>query len=53
MAKVRNISGEPLIVPELDRVVVVDEVVDVPDERVEAFTCQPKTWAAESAGKRD
>lgn len=53
MAKVRNISGEPLAVPEINRVVDADEVVDVPDERVEAFTCQPTTWAAESARKKD
>jgi len=50
MAKVRNISGEPLAVPELGwRTVGVDEVVTVPDERLDAYTCQSATWAAESA----
>ncbi len=52
MAKIRNISGEALAVPEINRVVDVDEVVDVPDERVEAFTQQVATWAEVSAGKK-
>jgi hypothetical protein len=31
MSKVKNISGGPLDVPLLDRLVEADEVVDVPD----------------------
>lgn len=52
MAKIRNISGEALAVPEINRVVDADEVVDVPADRLEAFTQQTATWAAESAGKK-
>lgn len=49
MAQVRNISGEPRQVPELGgfgggRVVDVDEVVDVPDDRYAGFVSQEDTW---------
>lgn len=45
---IRNVSGEDLYVPWLDRVVVVDEVVDVPDDDGDAYLSQTMTWAAES-----
>lgn len=47
--KIRNVSGEDRIVPELYRTVAADEVVEVPDARAEGYTCQPHIWAAESA----
>lgn len=47
--KVRNVSGERLAVPELNRVVDVDEVVEVPDERADGYISQPH-WRAESKG---
>lgn len=48
--KIRNVSGEPLAVPELNwRTVQPDEVVDVPDARADAYTCQPSTWASEGS----
>ena len=37
MAKVRNISGEELFVPELNKLVSVDEVVEVPDARLVGY----------------
>ena len=46
MPKIRNVSGEDLYVPWLDRVVVDDEVVDVPDEDGAAYLVQDKTWTA-------
>ncbi len=51
MAKVRNISGEERFVTWVDRVVAVDELVDVPDDVAESFTCQPDVWASESVKK--
>lgn len=42
MSKVRNISGGPLDVPLLDRVVEADEIVDVPD--VQADGESPIIW---------
>lgn len=45
MARVRFIGYEPHIVPELgDRLVEPDEVVEVPDERFEAYVVQPHLW---------
>jgi hypothetical protein len=49
MAQVRNVSGQALFVPELRmRVVEPDEIITVPDTRVEGYTCQPATWEAVS-----
>ena len=46
--RIRNVSGEKRTVPELSwRVVDVDEVVEVPDERADAYLCQQSTWAPE------
>ena len=42
MSKVKNISGGPLDVPFLDRVVDADEVVEVPD--VQADGESPIVW---------
>ncbi|MEU6098949.1 hypothetical protein [Streptomyces sp. NPDC047079] len=45
MARVRFLGPEPVTVPELDsRVVQPDEVVEVPDERFEAYVCQVTNW---------
>jgi hypothetical protein len=46
MAKIRNVSGEDLIVPVLDRIVADDAVVEVPDALFDSFVCQPALWAA-------
>lgn len=47
MAKIKNVSGEDLLVPVLGgRLVVAGAVVEVPDELVESFTCQKPNWAA-------
>ena len=52
MAKVKNISGETRNVPELGwRNVEHNEIVDIPDERLEAFTCQQATWRESKGGK--
>ena len=42
MSRVKNISGGPLDVPLLDRIVEADEVVDVPD--VQADGVSPVVW---------
>ena len=44
MPKIRNVSGEDRVVPWLGhRVVVVDEVVSVPD--ADPYISQESTWA--------
>lgn len=52
MAKIRNISGEDLFVPWLNKVVAADEVTHVPDADLSAYTCQPATWADETPTKK-
>ncbi|MFD0353513.1 hypothetical protein ACFVHW_07150 [Streptomyces sp. NPDC127110] len=58
MAKVRYVGAEPVTVPELGgRLVVPDEVVEVPDARYDGYVCQPPNWEGveepkESAPKR-
>lgn len=44
MGQVRNVSGEPRYVPELNRVIDVDEIGDVPDDRVEGYDHQHEVW---------
>jgi hypothetical protein len=45
MARVRYIGPEPVTVPELgSREVQPDEMVEVPDDRFDAYVCQPGTW---------
>lgn len=44
MARVRFLGPEPVTVPELDRVVHPDEVVEVPESRFEGYVCQPTNW---------
>lgn len=44
MAKCRNISGEARLVPELGRVVEDEEVVTVPDDRLDGYLCQEGVW---------
>lgn len=52
MAKVKNISGQDLHVPELGWAVVpAGETVEIPDDRLKAFTCQGATWEQAKAGK--
>ena len=60
MSKVKNISGGPLDVPLLDRVVEADEIVDVPDVQPDGespIVWPPDKWgpvadkADKSAGK--
>ena len=51
MAQVRNVTSQTLSVPELGKVVAPDEIVTVPDSRLEAFTCQTDTWADETVAK--
>jgi hypothetical protein len=47
MARVRYIGPEPVTVPELGgRTVEPDEVVEIPDQRFEAYACQVTTWEA-------
>lgn len=46
MAKIKNISGEPLVVPALGgRMVLAGQEVEVSEEDVYGFTCQTSTWA--------
>ena len=45
MAKIRNVSGEDLFVPWLNREVKADEVATVPDSDLESYTSQPAVWA--------
>ncbi|WP_425832567.1 hypothetical protein [Streptomyces fractus] len=45
MARVRLIGPEPVTVPELGgRAVEPDEIVEVPDDRFEAYVCQTAMW---------
>lgn len=45
MAKIKNVSGNDLIVPSLGgRLVLAGQVVEVPDEDVYAFTQQYPNW---------
>lgn len=46
MAKIKNVSGEDLLVPGLGgRLVLAGAVVEVPDEEAESYTCQESNWA--------
>lgn len=50
MAKIRNVSGEALYVPGVGyggAVVQPDQVVEVPDERLESYAYQEQVWAVE------
>lgn len=52
MAKVKNISGEARQVPELGwRNVGPGDVVEVPNERVDGYTCQTTIWELVKGGK--
>lgn len=44
MARVRYLGPEQATVPELNRTVEPDEVVEVPDERFEGYVCQTTLW---------
>ena len=49
MSKFRNVSGEPLFVPAVRRVIEPDEVFDFPADVAAGLNHQTDTWAAESA----
>lgn len=53
MSQVRNITAQELYVPELGKTVAPDEVVTVPDKRLEAFVVQTETWADATKKKGD
>ncbi|MFF5001701.1 hypothetical protein ACFY3G_02640 [Streptomyces phaeochromogenes] len=54
MARVRLIGPEPVTVPELGgRRVEPDEVVEVPDDRFEGYSCQPGTWESVEEPKEE
>lgn len=54
MARIKNISGEDLLVPGLDgRLVLAGQIVDVPDEVADAYTCQETNWALAPTKKGD
>lgn len=45
MAKIKNVSGDDRTVPVLGgRLVLAGQVVEVPDELEESFTCQEVNW---------
>ena len=45
MAKIKNVSGDDRTVPVLGgRLVLAGQVVEVPDELAESFTCQEVNW---------
>jgi hypothetical protein len=45
VAKIRNVSGEPRIVPWLGgRTVDDDEVVEIPDGHWDNYVCQSAVW---------
>lgn len=53
MAKIKNVSGEDLLVPGLgDRLVIAGAVVEVPDEVADSYTCQKSTWASAEAATK-
>ena len=50
MAKIKNVSGEDLLVPGLGhRLVISGAVVEVPDDDAESYTCQTTIWAEAKA----
>jgi hypothetical protein len=53
MARVRFLGPEQVTVPELGRTVEPDEIVEVPDERFEGYSCQPTTWEVVEEPKSD
>lgn len=45
MPKIKNISGEDLVVPALgNRLVLSGQVIDVDEADVEGYVCQESTW---------
>ena len=51
MAKIRNVSPDPLDVPLLGRVVDIDEVVEVPEELYDSHSWADTLWAVVSTKK--
>jgi hypothetical protein len=51
MAKIRNVSGEALFVPGVGysgAVVQPDQVVEVPDDRLDSYAYQEHLWSVEA-----
>jgi len=46
MARVRYLGPEQVTVPELGRTVEPDQIIEVPDDRFEAYVCQVTNWEA-------
>lgn len=54
MARIKNVSSEDLIVPGLDgRLVLAGQIVEVPDDEVEAYTCQETNWKQTTKAKAE
>lgn len=51
MAKIKNVSGVDREVA--GRLVLAGAVIDVPDDAVWSYTCQPETWAPADADAED
>lgn len=51
MAKVKNETGAAVTVPELGRMVLADQVIEVADELVYRFTQSPLWTAADKAAE--
>lgn len=49
MAKVKNVSGVDRLLE--GRLVLAGAVIEVPDEDVESYTCQPVNWQAVKPSK--
>lgn len=46
MAKIKNVSGQDLIVPGIGgRLIIAGAVVEVPDADTHSYTCQESNWA--------
>lgn len=52
MAKIRNVSGQDLWVPWLNREVKADETTTVPDDHLDSYTSQPDNWADATTKKK-
>lgn len=51
MARFRNVSDDVRTIPELGVTVAPDDLFDVPDDRVDAFSDQP--WFTLAAPKKE
>lgn len=54
MAKIQNVSGDDRTVPSLGgRLVLADQIVEVPDDAVYGFTQQTDVWAPAGEGAQE